>query len=233
MFRESLLESSRSRKRKRWPMAAAFAGEIIIAGLLVLIPFLTTAVIQVSAHVVELPPLARVRVVPRDQPGRTSHGGVVSPARPVIFVPADSHRVITANDSREQDPRPEIGVPEKDDEVGIKNALASDHYVPPISAKAPHHPIISASSEARLLNKVEPVYPRIAVLSGRQGDVKLHAVIAKDGTIESLTVISGDPMLVPSTLEAVRQWRYRPYILNGEPVEVETFITVSFKGIRN
>ena len=61
-----------------------------------------------------------------------------------------------------------------------------------------------------------------------QGPVELRAVISKAGTIENLAVVSGHPLLVASAREAVRQWRYRPYLLNGEPIEVETNITVNF-----
>jgi protein TonB len=89
--------------------------------------------------------------------------------------------------------------------------------------------VVSQLTEAQLLNKVEPVYPRIAVLSGVQGQVLLHAIIARNGTIQSLNVISGPPLLIRAATDAVSQWRYRPYVLNGEAVEVETFITVNFK----
>jgi protein TonB len=88
--------------------------------------------------------------------------------------------------------------------------------------------IISILSEGQLVNRVEPVYPRIAAISGIQGQVKLHAIIARDGRIQSLNVISGHPLLAHAALEAVEQWRYRPYVLNGETVEVETFIIVNF-----
>jgi protein TonB len=88
---------------------------------------------------------------------------------------------------------------------------------------------ISQLTEAQLLNRVEPAYPRIAMVSGVQGQVRLHAIIARDGTIQSLNVISGHPLLASPALDAVRQWRYRPYLLNGEAVEVETFITVNFR----
>ena len=56
----------------------------------------------------------------------------------------------------------------------------------------------------------------------------LRAIISRDGAIENLQVLSGHPMLVPAAVDAVRQWRYRPYVLNGEPVEVETEVTVNF-----
>ena len=89
--------------------------------------------------------------------------------------------------------------------------------------------IKSQLEEGQLVNRVEPVYPHIAAISGIQGQVKLHAIIARDGRIQSLNVISGPPLLVRAALEAVEQWRYRPYVLNGEAVEVETLITVNFK----
>ena len=89
--------------------------------------------------------------------------------------------------------------------------------------------IKSQLEEGQLVNRVEPVYPHIAAISGIQGQVKLHAIIARDGRIQSLNVISGPPLLVRAALDAVEQWRYRPYVLNGEAVEVETLITVNFK----
>jgi protein TonB len=69
----------------------------------------------------------------------------------------------------------------------------------------------------------------MAAIIRAHGVVKLHAIIATDGTIQSLNVIDGPPLLAEAAREAVRQWRYRPYILNGRPVEVETMITVNFK----
>jgi protein TonB len=88
--------------------------------------------------------------------------------------------------------------------------------------------VISHLAEANLLHRVQPVYPTIARLGKIQGPVELRAIISKAGTIENLAVVSGHPMLVVSAKDAVRQWRYRPYLLNGEPIEVETDITVNF-----
>jgi len=79
-----------------------------------------------------------------------------------------------------------------------------------------------------LIRKVQPAYPPLARSARIQGAVVLQAVISKQGTIENLLVLTGHPMLAPAAIEAVRQWRYRPYILNGEPVEVETQVTVNF-----
>jgi len=71
-------------------------------------------------------------------------------------------------------------------------------------------------------------YPAIAKAARIQGTVVLQATISKGGTIEGLRVLSGPPMLQQAAEEAVRTWRYRPYLLNGEPVEVETQVNVVF-----
>lgn len=91
-------------------------------------------------------------------------------------------------------------------------------------------PIKAAASamEGNLIDKVQPDYPPIAKAAAVQGAVVLHAVISKEGNVEQLTVLSGPPMLTPSALDAVRQWKYRPYLLNGQPTEVETTITVNY-----
>ena len=82
--------------------------------------------------------------------------------------------------------------------------------------------------EGSLIRRVQPVYPPLARSARVQGSVVLSALISNAGTMENLRVLSGHPMLVAAAVEAVRQWRYRPYILNAEPIEVETQITVSF-----
>ena len=83
-------------------------------------------------------------------------------------------------------------------------------------------------SEGNLIHKVQPAYPGLARSARIQGAVLLQAIISKDGSIENLRLLSGHPMLAPAAIEAVKQWRYWPYILNNEPVEVETQITVNF-----
>jgi protein TonB len=87
---------------------------------------------------------------------------------------------------------------------------------------------VSHMSEGDLVHKILPTYPPLARAARIQGQVLLQAVISKQGAIENLRVLAGHPMLVPAAIEAVRQWRYRPYVLNSEPVEVETQITVNF-----
>jgi protein TonB len=83
-------------------------------------------------------------------------------------------------------------------------------------------------STGLLVRKIQPNYPPLARQARIQGTVVLQAVISKNGSIENLRLVSGHPMLAPSALDAVKQWKYKPYFLNGEPVEVETQITVIF-----
>jgi TonB family protein len=81
---------------------------------------------------------------------------------------------------------------------------------------------------AKLINRVPPVYPLEARQSHVSGTVRLHVILAQDGSIKSLDVVSGDALLVPAAVDAVKQWRYQPTLLNGEPVEVDTTIDVIF-----
>jgi TonB family protein len=84
-------------------------------------------------------------------------------------------------------------------------------------------------SQGLLVHKVQPTYPPLARQARIQGSVVLQALIGKDGTVEKLAVVSGHPMLVGTAIEAVKQWEYKPYIYEGQPVEVETVIVVNFE----
>jgi protein TonB len=81
---------------------------------------------------------------------------------------------------------------------------------------------------ANIISQQKPVYPPLAKMARQQGVVKFEAMISKEGTIEELKLISGPPLLIQAATDAVKQWRYRPTILNGEPVEVQTTIDVNF-----
>ena len=86
----------------------------------------------------------------------------------------------------------------------------------------------SVIMEGNLIHRVEPQYPVIAKQLGLQGAVVLKAIISRDGNIERVEVTSGQTLLARAAKDAVQQWKYRPYLLNGEPIEVETQITVNF-----
>jgi protein TonB len=108
---------------------------------------------------------------------------------------------------------------------GLGNAPA-----PVVKVEKPKGPVRVSSGvvAGNAISQPKPVYPPIARAAHVSGAVVLHAIISKEGTIKNLEVISGPEMLKNSALEAVRNWRYRPYVLNGEPTEVETTITVNF-----
>jgi protein TonB len=112
---------------------------------------------------------------------------------------------------------------------GIVNSTSSLAYVPKLQPVMPQRVRVSQGvTTGLLIHKVEPTYPMLARSARIQGNVVLKAIIDKEGNIQDLQLVSGHPMLVPAAIQAVKQWRYRPYLLNGQPVEVETTITVIF-----
>ena len=82
--------------------------------------------------------------------------------------------------------------------------------------------------QANLISQQKPIYPPLAKQARIQGVVRFNAIISKDGTIQQLSVVSGHPLLIPSAQEAVKNWKYRPTLLNGDAVEVQTTIDVNF-----
>jgi periplasmic protein TonB len=110
----------------------------------------------------------------------------------------------------------------------VIGGIGDSNVALPPPAPTVHHPPTSHMMEGNLIYRVQPEYPALARQVRVQGLVVLRAMISRDGAIENLQVLSGHPLLIPSALNAVRQWRYRPYVLNGEPVEVETEVKVNF-----
>ncbi|HXO38483.1 MAG TPA: energy transducer TonB, partial [Candidatus Acidoferrum sp.] len=112
---------------------------------------------------------------------------------------------------------------------GVIGGIISSTPVAVPKVATPQRVRVSAGVTSGLLvRKVNPNYPPLARQARIQGTVVLHAVISKDGAIENLTLVSGHPMLAPAAIDAVKQWKYKPYLLNGEPVEVDTEVQVNF-----
>ncbi|HWN74734.1 MAG TPA: TonB family protein [Candidatus Udaeobacter sp.] len=110
-----------------------------------------------------------------------------------------------------------------------KGVLASGQPLQALSSAPPLRIAIGGNVQAaRLINRVQPVYPEEASKDKISGTVKLHVVIAKDGKVQQIQVVSGHPLLVQAAIDAVRQWQYQPTLLNGQPVEVDTQIDVVF-----
>jgi protein TonB len=113
---------------------------------------------------------------------------------------------------------------------GIISQTSSLASVPKLSPTLPKRVRVSQGvTKGLLIQKIEPKYPPLALSARIWGQVVLQAIIGKDGEIKELSLVSGHPMLAPAAMEAVRRWRYRPYLLNGEPVEVDTTVTVTFQ----
>jgi protein TonB len=115
------------------------------------------------------------------------------------------------------------------DGLGASSGVFSGQSGPKVKIAAPQKVTISAGVAVGLLvQKTNPVYPTIAKTARVSGTVVIQATISKTGTIQNLHVVSGPTMLRQAALDAVKTWRYRPYLLSGEPVEVETTVNVIF-----
>lgn len=213
---------------RRWTAMASFSFQAALVAAALAYPLF---------HIESLPPIARTLLPPIEtfvvpaQPQRNfGHG-----AGPVI------HPIIVSTHSMLA-PRPivengEIGLPQAptiDGEIGDRDkeglhSLMSEFSNPLPSAPVKPRPVRqSVIMEGNLIHKVEPQYPPIAKQLHVEGTVIVKAFISRDGVITRAVPETGPPLLVQAALDAVRQWRYRPYYLNHEAIEVETEITVNF-----
>jgi protein TonB len=119
-----------------------------------------------------------------------------------------------------------VGLAAGGSDAPLSNLVASDHAAKPILQTVT---ISSGVSQGLLLKKVQPVYPPNALRMRTEGAVKLLATVGKTGSITAVKVVSGEPLLGQAAMEAVKQWKYKPYLLNGEPVEIQTEVTINFK----
>jgi len=160
-------------------------------------------------------------------------------SRPCHFCPPPS--IPTTISFHDHNPSPVSNGPEGDPPIpGLEPGAGTlgglrpteTHPVAPTSDRVPKKAERRSVSEpvqmAQLIHRVEPIYPALPRQIRREGRVELHALISTNGTIESLEVVTGDPLFIQSALSAVREWRYRPTILDGRPVEVDTYITVVY-----
>jgi len=228
MFEDALLESAKHSPGTQRTVSTA-ASLLLQTGFLamfVAVPLLVThAVPDLSAaHApIWLPPLQSP--APDTQPtGSDSAPGIFTEA-PVLTQP----RVIGNLDPHPQ-PSTDAPPPQLHSSVGggVLSALGNSSGPVIPDNPATKHPIVSVLEQGVVLTRVQPIYPNIAIKNRIQGPVHLHAVIAANGNLEALRVLDGHPMLAQAALEAVRQWRFRPYALNGRPIEVQTEVTVNF-----
>src|SRR6478672_1100370 len=242
MFEDSLIESGGRLKTKR-PVTTvvSFVLQVALIGVLVLIPLLFTEALpktQLMTFLVAPPPppppppppaMAPVKVVKQIQTDIVN-GELRTPTK----IPKKVQMI-----KEEEAPPPVMassgvvggvpgGVPGGQMGGVIGGIISSTPVAVPKVATPQRVRVSQGVSQGLIIKKVQPPYPPLARQARIQGQVVLQADISKDGTIQNLRLISGHPMLAPSAIEAVKQWRYKPYFLNGEPVEVETQITVNF-----
>jgi periplasmic protein TonB len=241
MFEDSLIESGGRLKTKRgWTSMFSFVLQIGIIGVMVLIPLIFTEALpkqQLMTFLVAPPPpppppppaAAPVHVVKQIQTDIVN-GELRTPTK----IPKKVEMI-----KEDEAPPPMMasagvvggvpgGVPGGSMGGVIGSVLSSTPVAVPKIATPQRIRVSSGVQSGLLIRKVNPTYPPLARQARIQGVVILQAQISKDGNIENLQLISGHPMLAPAAIEAVKQWKYKPYLLNGEPVEVETQVQVNF-----
>jgi periplasmic protein TonB len=227
-------QEARVRRSKRRALLVSIAVQIVVVAALVLFPLFSKG--ENIANKVFTP------TVPYN-PGRAPEHARPSPqqphARPEICRFCTPHiipnRVIEHDPTQNADtdgPTTEVipGAPGGEIIPGLLSSNNGPRRPEPPATPRPKERIQTSAGvqQAMLVRRIEPVYPPLAIQIRREGKVELHAIISRDGSIQSLEVTSGDPLFIQSALTAVREWRYRPTILNGQPVEVDTEITVIY-----
>jgi periplasmic protein TonB len=240
MFEDSLLESGgRLKTKSGWTTFLSFGLQVIMIGVGVLIPLIYTEALpkgQLSTFLVAPPPPPPPPPPPAATPivkvqkiqSELDNGALKAPTK----IPQKIAMI-----KEEDTPPPSVGggvvgaiggVP--GGQVGgiIGGIISSTPVSVPKIATPQRVRVSQGVTEGLLVHKVQPAYPPLARQARIQGSVVIAALIGKDGSIQNLKVTSGHPMLTQAALDAVRQWKYKPYYLNGEPVEVDTQITVNF-----
>ena len=239
MFEQSIL-LDHATGRKTGALAASIAAQTLAAGLLIFIPLLyNNRLPGVRAWTPLMLPLPVLPPAPEVAPAETPSPSTRTslPAPRVFHLPTATARplgpvvVDAAAPSIEASALPQ-GVPSG---IGLASLprvidVSPPPVAPPAAPRASEkpRPVGGDVQAARLIRKVVPAYPSIARQARVSGTVRLIGIIARDGTIQRLEVESGPPLLVRAALDAVRQWIYRPTLLNGEAIEVIAPIDVIF-----
>lgn len=236
MFEAPLLDGRSG--RGGWATLVSFALQALGLSLLIITPLLHTQALPRLRSMGELlaPPRGQAAEVrPRPPQGGRSAAredrddGLRAPDRIPTTIELGPDRERAAPPAESDLLGVPNGIPRQDN---TRSLLDSIFKAPPVVTKAPPPPNAARPSsgvvEGLLISKVKPVYPPLAIRARVQGAMQLRALIGRDGRIRDLQLLSGHPWLAAAALDAVKQWRYRPYYLNGEAVEVETQITVNF-----
>jgi protein TonB len=242
MFAESMLETSWAQRTQRsWTTLTSFALQAAVLGGLLTISLMRT--VEVPETRVLQPPISwgapppPLRNIAREH---TTHLVQSNLSDNILIAPPSIPHQIRMIDEIEPPPQVPYNTTEgvnggtgNGSRQGVWGAIneSLSHVAAPAAPAAASKPAFRTSSmlQGSLIRRVDPVYPPLARSARIQGQVVLAAIISKAGSIEHLQVLSGHPLLVSAAVDAVSQWRYRPYVLNGDVIEVETQITVNFK----
>jgi periplasmic protein TonB len=232
---DDLLESTNEKKKtnKGWSVILSGLVQSLILGILVLIPLIyTEALPKAMLSTLLIAPPPPPPPPPPPQPVKT----IIKPvARLIQSGKLVQPRAIPKEVAvfKEAELPPDVinsgatggvigGIPGQ-------GLIGGASLPPPPKAAAPARIKQGGNvTAASILTQTRPLYPALARQARIQGNVVLHAIIDKDGKVAQLEVVSGHPLLVQAALDAVKQWRYKPTLLNGDPVEVDTTITVTF-----
>jgi protein TonB len=229
-----------ARRLRHKALLISLALEAVLLAALVLQPLVATGERPARLQMTPVPPWYGPHVTTRSNPGSSGprHSAVNRPniiyRRPQI---PHSVPVPSASSERGDAPGAEESIGPGDPSGPLpplgNNCPGLVPVIPaPVPPPAEHKNRVIRTAEvqeALLLHRVQPVYPLLAVQTRIEGRVQLRAIIGRDGAVKSLEAIDGHPVLARAALEAVSQWRYRPTLLNGVPVEVDTYITVIFQ----
>ncbi len=245
MFSDSLLEFGVQRKRRFFATTTSFIVNCMVIVLMLAVPLMFTEELpkaQLLTFLVAPPPpppppppaAAEVHVVKQIQTDLLNTGELRTPSK----IPQKVQMI------KEDEAPPPMnasggvvggvpgGIPGGQLGGVIGSVISSTNSIAAVPRFVPATPtrvrISGGVTKGLLIHREEPTYPTLARAARVQGDVVLSAIIDVNGQITNLQLVSGHPMLVPAALAAVKQWRYKPYLLNGQPVEVETTITVIF-----
>jgi protein TonB len=223
-------ENAREKKSKRRAVVISIVVQTAGLAALVIAPLLAKPAVMAERIAVPIPPY---RSGPAQRHTDITQAPRQQTQRCIWCVQHISPIILTRDESRVTgesiDIGPGIDIPGTGSATSLINSIGSKRQPPPPPERQEKKRVIVGHIDPALLrHRVEPTFPALARQLHKSGRVELHAVIGVDGSVQSLQVVSGDPLFVNSAREAVLQWRYKPTYLNGNPVEVETFITVIY-----
>jgi protein TonB len=223
----------RARRTRRRSLLLSVLVQIAILAALILIPMLSRTPGIALANVMPVPPYYHAttseHIVERLHHTTRTHEFTFCLSCPPVLATTHTQPTNSAHSDESiigADIMEGTG-PECSECKGLAANTGSHPAIPEVSTPSIVH--VTHIDPAMLIHRVEPIFPALARQTGREGRVELHALIDADGTVRSLQTLEGDPMFYQSALDAVRQWRYKPTLLNGHAVEVDTHITVIYK----